>query len=119
MPSFPRTLAIATVLVAFSAFQAEARDVTVKGLGSKPCSQWTQAHQGRKPEAALQETWLAGFVTGFNAYGLKESKDGAAGTDLKGIVSSISSYCSAHPSDDLFKAAVALVLDLQKKSGAK
>jgi hypothetical protein len=119
MPNISSTLAIATALLAFSAVQADARDVTVKGLGNKPCSQWTQAHQGRKPDAALQETWLAGFVTGFNAYGLKESKDVAAGADLNGIVSPISRYCSAHPSDDLFKAAAALLLDLQKKSGAK
>jgi len=119
MPNIPRTLTIATVLVALSAFQAEAREVTVKGLGGKPCSQWTQVHQGRKPEAALQETWLAGFITAFNAYGLKESKDIAAGADLNSIVLPISNYCLAHPSDDLFKAAAALVLDLQKKSGAK
>src|ERR1700722_10803244 len=119
MPNLPRTLALATALVAFSTLQADARDVTVKGIGGKPCSQWTQVHQGRKPDAALQETWLAGFITGFNAYGLKESKDVAAGADLNAIASSVSAYCSAHPSDDLFKAAVALVLDLQKKSGAK
>jgi hypothetical protein len=119
MPYFPPHLIIATALAALSALQAEARDVTVKGLGGKPCSQWTQVHQGRKPEAALQETWLAGFITAFNAYGLKESKDVAAGADLNGIVSPISTYCLAHPGDDLFKAATALVLDLQKKSGAK
>ena len=119
MPKIPHTLAVATVLVAFSVLQTQAREITIKGLGGKPCSQWTQAHQGRKPEAALQETWLAGFITAFNAYGLKESKDVAAGADLNGIVLPISNYCSAHPSDNLFRAAVALVLDLEKKSGAK
>src|ERR1700682_2381653 len=119
MRNFSHTLITVTVLVAISAFPVQARVVTVKGLGSKPCSQWTQAHQGRKPEAALQETWLAGFITAFNEYGLKESKDVAAGADLNGIVLPISNYCSAHPSDNLFRAAVALVLDLQKKSGAK
>src|ERR1700694_855537 len=119
MRNIPCTLTIATVVVAFSAFQAEARDITIKGWDGRPCSQWTQAHQGKKPEAALQETWLAGFITAFNAYGLKESKDVAAGADLNGIVLPISNYCSAHPSDNLFRAAVALVLDLEKKSGAK
>jgi hypothetical protein len=119
MRKIASAMAGAAILCALGGAQAEAREVTVKGLGSKPCSEWTKAVQAKKSEAALQETWLAGFITGFNAYGLKESKDVAAGTDLAGLQSAISSYCSAHPTDNLFKAGVAVIGDLQKKSGAK
>ena len=112
-------IAGAAMVGAFLAIPAEAREVTVKGLGSRPCSEWTKAHQAKKADATLQDTWLAGFITGFNAYGLKESKDVAAGTDLTGLQVAISSYCLAHASDDLFKAGAAVILDLQKKSGAK
>ena len=108
--------AIASALVGVG---AEAREVTVKGLGNKPCSEWTAAHRTKQGDATLQDTWLAGFITGFNAYGLKDSKDVAAGTDLTAIQVSVSSYCLSHSSDTLFKASVALIGDLQKKSSAK
>jgi len=101
------------------AAQAEAREVTIKGLGSRPCSEWTKAVQAKKADEAMQETWLAGFITGFNAYGLKEGKDVAAGTDLAGLQAAVSSYCQAHPGDNLFKAGAAVIVELQKKSGAK
>jgi S1-C subfamily serine protease len=108
---------IAMVLVV-SALPAQAREVTVKGLGNRPCSEWIQAHQRRNGDATLQDTWLAGFITAFNAYGLKESKgvasDVTAGADLNDIQSRISNYCFAHPSDTLFKAEVAFIRDLQK-----
>ena len=98
---------------------AEARSVTVKGEGGQRCSQWTQDHKGKKANAFVQETWLAGFITAFNAYGLKEDADVAAGVDLKAIQSAVSTYCAANPDADLFKAATNLISDFQKKSGAK
>jgi hypothetical protein len=109
----------AAVIGALCGVPAHAREVTVKGLGSRPCTEWTKAHQSKKTDASLQDTWLAGLITGFNAYGLKESKDVAPGTDLTGLQVAISSYCLAHPGDDLFKAGNAVIQDLQKKSAAK
>ncbi len=120
MSGAPFKFALLALLVLAPTIGANAREVTVKGVGGRLCSQWTQAHKAaKKAEMILQETWLAGFITAFNAYGLKESKDVAAGADLNNIVSAVSTYCSARPGDDLFRAAAALVLDLQKKSGAK
>jgi hypothetical protein len=109
----------AAIACALYSVQVEAREVTVKGLGNKPCSAWTEAHRTKKGDATLQDTWLAGFMTGFNAYGLKDSKDVAAGVDPTAIQATVSSYCQSHPSDTLFKASVALIGDLQKKSSAK
>ena len=114
-----RTVTAAAVITALWAMQADAREVTIKGLGSRPCTEWTKAHQTKKGDATLQDTWLAGYISGFNAFGLKESKDVAPGTDLTGLQVAISSYCLAHPGDDLFKAGNAVIQDLQKKSGAK
>jgi hypothetical protein len=113
------TVTGAVVISALWGMQADAREVTVKGVGSRSCTEWTKAHQGKKTDAALQDTWLAGFVTGFNAYGLKESKDVASGTDLTGLQVAISSYCLSHAGDNLFKAGNAVIQDMQKKSGAK
>jgi|SRR5581483_10994407 len=118
-----RQVLTAVMLIALSAAagsaSAEVREVTVKGLGNKPCSEWTKAHQPRKPEAVLQETWLTGFISGFNEYALKDSKDVAPGIGLSAIQTAVSAYCSSRPNDTLYRASKALVLDLQKKSGAK
>jgi S1-C subfamily serine protease len=114
IPNIQHVFAIAMVLVV-SALPAQAREVTVKGLGNRPCSEWTQAHQRRNSsDAVLQDTWLAGFVSAFNAWGLKEGKDVAPGLGLNDIVSRISNYCFAHPSDTLFKAAALFIRDLQE-----
>jgi hypothetical protein len=119
MSRLPAAFTLAAALVAGAAPPSGAREVTVKGIGGKPCSQWTEAHRARKPEMVQQDAWLAGFITGFNAYGLKESKDVAPGGDPATIPAAITAWCAAHPTDNLFRAAVALVSDLQGKSGAK
>jgi S1-C subfamily serine protease len=113
IPNIQNVFAIAMVLV-ISALPAQAREVTVKGVGNRPCSEYIQAHQRRNSDAAVQDTWLAGFITAFNGYGLKETKDVAPGLDLNDIVLRISNYCFSHPSDTLFKAAVLFIRDLQE-----
>ena len=119
MLSIHQTLALAIGFIAFSAFQCEARVVTIKGLGSKPCREWTQAHLKRKPEAVLQEAWLDGLITAYNAYALTKTKDLAADADPRAIQSSVSKYCLMRPKENLFKAVTSRIVDLQKKSSVK
>jgi hypothetical protein len=90
----------------------------VLGPGIISCGTWT----GEDPiplSHYQHQAWVLGFVTGFNFFGLQSDKDVSLGTDNEGITRWITQYCADHPLDTVAKAAVNLVAELQRRTGAR
>ena len=75
---------------------------TVRGLGARPCGDWTQARQsgGRDFEA---EQWALGYISAVSA-GRADNAGAFRNPDERTVFSGIDSFCSAHPGDMLWNA---------------
>ena len=89
----------------------------VFGEGNSSCGSWL-AEKGTAMEH-LDLSWVLGFITAFNAYGLFVDKDVALGTNSDGLAAWIDNYCRAHPRENIAKAAERLIAEFRARSGAR
>lgn len=89
----------------------------ILGHGNVSCGTWLQTRGSQTLAEAAQESWVLGFVTGFNNYAVR-SGNILGGTDTDGLFSWIDAYCQANPLDSLFHASGALVRELEKRAHA-
>lgn len=82
-------------------------------MGDRPCSKW---NEGRKfpdaPYALAQESWLAGFLSGY-AVGI--GSDFLAAASGPELVQSISRYCAANPTNVISDGARELVSKIKRQ----
>jgi hypothetical protein len=105
--------------ITVSASVAQARDAPV-GLGEGIISCGTWITDRKNPALATTDNaWLLGFISAFNLYMLSIDEDVARGTDKRGLIAWINNYCSVHPLDSLESASASLILELQRRSGAR
>lgn len=89
------------------------------GYGVKGCPDYLAAAPAPGAPEALggadylrYREWLAGLVTGLN---LATGSDVLKGAELDAALGRIRAHCQAHPDEDFFNAALALVKSLGRK----
>jgi hypothetical protein len=108
----------AIAVVFLTGTHVAARDAPV-GLGQASISCGTWMADKRSPALATTDNaWVLGFISAFNLYMLNVDDDVAHGTDNKGLLSWIDTYCVAHPLDSLESATSSLIIELIKKTRA-
>jgi hypothetical protein len=83
------------------------KDITIQGVGAYSCGRWTTSRRDNI-QSRVDAQWLLGFVSGAAAYGA-QALDPAHGLDRDAILVWTDNYCSTHPLETLFDAAVAFV----------
>ena len=94
-----RFLAILLLALTLGVTQAQ----TMRGVGARPCADWTQARRGggRDYEA---EQWVLGYMSGLNVASGARQGSVFRVLDEKGAFAAIDSYCAGHPADMLWNA---------------
>ena len=89
----------------------------IGGVGRDPCSAWVSGRGTTTPsaEAASQARieWISGFLSAVNVFADRSGNLKGGVDDTDGVIRWIDKYCRAHPTDPLWTAAGALVLDLK------
>jgi len=86
------------------------------GTGANSCGTWTS--ETRTNVGIENKSWVLGFLTAYNLYGLSVSDNIAAGVNSAGLFAWIDNYCATHPLDDITTALEGLIAELKRKSGA-
>ena len=60
-----------------------------------------------------------GYLSAYSYWSTSRSSDLFDKTDNAALVAWVSSYCAAHPQDQISTAARALIADLNRRAGAK
>lgn len=83
----------------------------VYGFGNASCRSWLTERKQQRVGGAHQ-AWVLGFVQGLRYAGFRLR----SGTDSLGLLAFVDSYCAEHPLDNISKATVALVENVQAKT---
>jgi hypothetical protein len=93
------------------------RSVAIGGAGRDTCSAWVsdRGATSTSAQAAKQGRieWIFGFLSGVNVFADRSGNLKGGVDDPDGVLGWIDQYCSAHPTDPLWAAAGALVLNLR------
>ena len=92
-----------------------AKGFTNRGMGTTSCGSWTQEQKYKTATAALQESWVLGFVT---AMEFQAPTKNYHSPDNFALIAWISNYCAKSPLDNLVQAAFGLTLELRKDDPA-
>jgi hypothetical protein len=113
-----RCCLIALVLFALNpAFAGDS--VFVRGAGSSTCARFA-AEYAKAPKFVerLYFGWAQGFMSAQNGHDLNGAETKGfrdIGGDIKGQMSHIRRYCSAHPADEYWQAVVDLFASLPER----
>jgi hypothetical protein len=106
-------LAIVTWPTICQALPNETGEFTKLGVGNLECGLWTQARKTGDVYATLILSWFQGFLTSYNLYG-PETLDMTREADLNEVGGWVDHYCVEHPTNNIARAAEALVAAFQK-----
>ena len=81
---------------------------TIRGIGARPCSEWTQARSGGGRDF-WAEHWVLGYLSGVNAAAPDHPVSLFANGDDKTVFGDIDTYCRAHASDKVWDAVKAFI----------
>jgi hypothetical protein len=92
--------------------QVKAEEYTIWGVGTQSCGRWTEMHSAQTADnlTDMQDSWLAGFISGFSAYAFTPSR--TYSVDFSALQASLTNYCSAHLLDPIATAAQMLAAQL-------
>jgi hypothetical protein len=93
-----------------------AQQLPVLGQGNITCDSWLERRQGDQPERAAATAWLLGYITAFNQYQAAPRRDVSGGKSTEDLTAWIDGYCRENPSNDLYRASIALVQALLKNA---
>jgi hypothetical protein len=114
-----KRLLVAGAIVAIGIGSAHAEGRWVLGHGLSPCGAWTQARKMHNIDLLPMEHWVAGYLSEANFVGpdleAPDIPDLLKGEDWTGLTTWIDNYCTAHPLDQLYTAANALVVELMHR----
>jgi hypothetical protein len=95
-------------------------DVAIYGAGNVSCGKWIADESPDSQMHPDELEWVMGFVSAVGWEGIIHAdKPLLRQTDSDGIAQAIHQYCVQHPTDNLERAAEALVRTLRSPSGAK
>jgi hypothetical protein len=91
--------------------QPGAKQSFVQGVGNLSCGRWTaeQPPEMGSPIRTVFTNWLAGYVSGYNAWRGGNVLDG---TDWDSELAWMDQYCVAHPAEPVASAAGQLIIKL-------
>jgi len=95
---------------------AEAQELTIKGIGSRQCKEWTAvAEGGDAGSKAAYLHWLQGYLSGMGAEAMAttDTPDVLKALDDKASWTLMHSRCRADPEQEIFVAATQ-VFDVMK-----
>jgi len=102
------TLILAVGACVFSEAEAAApKPLAPLGMGIDGCRSWLSHHHAKDRQAELQDQWLAGFVTGYNAF--EDPRRRAMSFfrfDLATLPSGVTGQCRARPDTDVYTATL-------------
>jgi hypothetical protein len=106
-----RKILLLTVLTAGLAvgFAEDAWAYMMIGAGGASCGTWTKDRGSPQAHslAAIDVSWVTGFLSGIGYVGGAESDDPLQGMDAEGVAGWIDNYCRAHPIEHIKDAAAA------------
>ena len=86
----------------------------VFGAGNLPCAEYLrQLDAGSAAQASVSQSWIAGFITSAQVFGLLPDLSGRL--EAEELMAWIERYCTEYPASDLFTASTELVLDLAER----
>jgi hypothetical protein len=94
------------------------RSVAIGGAGRDACSAWVldRGATSSSAQAAASQgriEWISGFLSGVNVFADRSGNLKGGVNNPDGVLAWIDKYCGTHPTDPLWVAASALVLDLR------
>jgi len=89
---------------------------TILGTGTASCGTWTADKQENGPAWVGDLEWLSGYLSAYSAYKLPSERDVAHGLDEGAREAWVSNYCLAHPLDEIYVAADALIAELKHRA---
>ena len=89
-----------------------AKATTIQGHGTQSCGVWIEEHRKASTMSLGQDTWLTGFLTGYNFYGPQPNGDILRGTDIRGAVAWMTNYCTANSLETIADASNELIKTL-------
>jgi hypothetical protein len=94
---------------------AQSPPIKFYGLYSESCRMWTAELPRRASVQVQGQTWwVLGFVSGASAILSTERDITMASSDIEGITTWITKYCSDHPIESIPTAAMKLVGELRR-----
>jgi hypothetical protein len=84
------------------------------GVGGESCGTWTAARKGNN--TSRQGSWLLGYLSALNLWGVIGQKDALAGTDATGIYAWMDGYCQSHPVETIATGAGELACELDHRA---
>jgi hypothetical protein len=117
----PRII-VAIVIVAIGIDSVHGEGRWVLGHGLSLCSAWTEARKTYNVDQIPMEHWVAGYLSEANFVGpdlqAPDIPDLLKGEDWTALTTWIDNYCAAHPVNQLYAAANALVVELTSRHPA-
>jgi hypothetical protein len=106
------------LMVSASGARADSvRSVAIGGAGRDACSAWVldRGATSTLAQAASKGRieWIFGFLSGVNVFADRSGNLKGGVDDPDGVLGWVDKYCHTHPTDPLWTAAGALVLDLR------
>lgn len=105
-------MVIATVQPASDAAAQAHRDYF--GVGGDSCGRWMDARKAG--DTSRHGSWLLGYLSALNLWGVIGGKDALAGSDADGLYAWMDGYCQAHPLDSIAVGAGDLARELDKRA---
>jgi hypothetical protein len=84
------------------------------GVGGDSCGTWTAARASNN--TSRQGSWLLGYLSALNLWGVIGQKDALAGTDATGLYAWMDGYCQSHPVDTIATGAGVLARELDHRA---
>jgi hypothetical protein len=92
--------------------KAEGRDYF--GVGGDSCGAWINARA--KSDAARHGSWVLGYISALNVWGVIGREDALKNVDAAGIYQWLDTYCQENPLETIATAAGKLVRELDRRS---
>src|SRR5580693_2661496 len=85
----------------------------ILGAGTSSCGTWRADRAVPDSAGAMvDESWLTGYLTGFNRWTRGNEHNITGATDYQGEMAAMDDYCRLHPLDTIEDAAEALIVIL-------
>ncbi len=90
------------------------------GVGIENCDAWIRHHEAHDQYARMEDEWVAGFLTGYNAFmPYKDKKISFFRFDSPNLPSGINAQCRTDPRVDIYTAATKFISALRARNLSK
>jgi hypothetical protein len=84
------------------------------GVGGQSCGSWIDARKTNN--TSRQGSWLLGYLSALNVWGVIGRKDALSGTDAAGLYAWMDRYCQSHPVETIATGAGVLARELDQRA---